>query len=336
MHVLLTGAFGNIGMSALEALLARGHAVRCFDVPTAANRAQAARFGEKIEVVWGDLRRAEDVNAAVKGQDVVVHLAFIIPKLSATRVESEAEPNLAWDVNVGGTHHVIEACRAQPRRPKLIFSSSYHVFGVTQHLSPPRTVADPVNPVEHYSKHKVACEWMVQASDLQWSILRFSATLPITLTLDPYLFHIPLDNRMEFTHTRDVGTAVANAVTSEAIWGKLLLIGGGPKCQLLYGEIVAKVMEGLGIGMLPAAAFGTEYFPTDWVDATESQRLLQYQQRTFDDYVADVIALLGPKRYLLRLARPFVRAWLLRKSPFWKERRAGRVARPAVPHPVTP
>lgn len=336
MNVLLTGAFGNIGMSALEALLDRWHHVRCFDLPTEANRAQAARFGDKIEVVWGDLRKAEDVNAAVQGQDVVVHLAFIIPKLSVTGANSEEQPNLAWEVNVGGTHHLIEAIRAQPHPPKLLFSSSYHVFGVTQHRPPPRTVDDPVDPIEHYSKHKVACEWMVKASNLEWAILRFSATLPIALTMDPYMFTIPLDNRMEFTHTRDVGVAVANAVSSQEIWGKTLLIGGGPRCQLLYGEIVSKVLTAVGVGMLPERAFGGGYFPTDWVDSTESQRLLQYQQRTFDDYIADLKALLGPRRYLIRVARPFVRAWLLRKSPFRRQRKPERVVRPAVPRPMTP
>ena len=335
MNVLLTGAFGNIGMSALEALLDRWHHVRCFDVPTEANRARAARFGDKIEVLWGDLRKAEDVNAAVVGQDVVAHLAFIIPKLSVTGAGSEEQPDLAWDVNVGGTHRLIEAIRAQPRPPKLLFSSSYHVFGVTQHLPPPRTVNDPVDPIEHYSRHKVACEWMVKASNLQWTILRFSATLPVALTLDPYMFTIPLDNRMEFTHTRDVGVAVANAVTAEAVWGKTLLIGGGPRCQLLYGEIVSKVLEAVGVGMLPERAFGGGYFPTDWVDSTESQRILQYQQRTFDDYIADLKALLGARRHLVRLGRPFVRSWLLRKSPFWQARRKERAIPAIAPRPAT-
>lgn len=336
MNVLLTGAFGNIGMSALEALLERGHRIRCFDVPTEANRACAARFGDRIEVLWGDLRQAEDVRAAVVDQEVVVHLAFIIPKLSVTGTGSEDHPDLAWEVNVGGTHHLIEALRAQRRPPKLLFSSSFHVFGVTQHLPPPRTVNDPVAPSEHYSRHKVACEWMVKASNLQWSILRFSATFPLALTLDPYMFTIPLDNRMEFTHTRDVGVAVANAVTSDAVWGKTLLIGGGPRCQLRYGDIVAKVLEAMGVGMLPKEAFGTRYFPTDWVDSAESQRLLQYQQRTFDDYIADLKALLGARQYLIRLGRPFVRAWLLNKSPFWHDRRHKRRPSSTVPQPTSP
>jgi len=37
MNVLLTGAFGNVGLSTLEELLRQGHQVRCFDLKTRAN-----------------------------------------------------------------------------------------------------------------------------------------------------------------------------------------------------------------------------------------------------------------------------------------------------------
>lgn len=323
MRVLLTGAFGNIGVSALEALLERQHRVRCFDIQTKTTEETAKRFGDAIEVVWGDLRDSEAVAEAVEDQNVVIHLGFIIPKLSASGIESESAPDLAWDVNVRGTLNVLDALRAQPNPPRLVFASSYHVYGLTQDQPPPRTVDDPVRPVEHYARHKVACEWLVKASRLDWTILRFSATLPISLRLDPYMFEIPLANRMEFVHTRDVGVALANAVTNEEVWGKTLLIGGGPECQLTYREIVEGVMQTMGIGMLPEDAFGSEPFATDWVDSSESESLLQYQKRTFQDYLRDMRDLLGAKHILLRLFGPLVRLWLLRKSTFWRAKRSG-------------
>jgi nucleoside-diphosphate-sugar epimerase len=321
MKVLLTGAFGNIGTSALLALLAEGHEVRCFDLRTEANEGAAQSFEDGVEVVWGDLRDAAALAGAVAGREVVVHLGFLIPKLSVTGLESETVPDLAWEVNVGGTFNLLNAMRAQRSPPRLVFASSYHVYGLTQGQAPPRQVDDPVEPVEHYARHKVACEWMVKASGLTWTILRFSASLPISLTLDPYMFEIPLSNRMEYVHTRDVGVAVANAVVSDEVWGKTLLIGGGADCQLTYGEIVEGVLGALGIGMLPAEAFGREPFATDWVDSQESQRLLRYQSRTFDDYLRDMQRTVGWRRPFIRLFRPFVRRWLLRRSPYWKQKR---------------
>jgi UDP-glucose 4-epimerase len=321
LNVLLTGAFGNVGTSAIEELLKQGHHVRCFDLKTRANQRKAHKYRDRIEVVWGDLRRPEDVAAAVRGQDVVVHLAFIIPKLSATGFESEDRPDWAREINVGGTRNIIAAMKALPHPPRLIFSSSYHVYGQTHDQAPPRTICDPVDPIEHYACHKVECEEMVRQSGLEWAILRFAAVLPLSLRLDPGMYDVPPDNRMEYVHTRDVGLAIANAVGSDEMWGKLWLIGGGPRCQYTYREILEKILGGMGVGMLPEEAFTTVPFPTDWIDTTESQRVLRYQQRDLDDYVQELVKLMGVKRHLIRLFRPLVRAFLVRRSPYLRARR---------------
>ena len=162
MRVLVTGAFGNIGRSTVEELLKQGHQVRCFDIRTRANEKAARRYRGRVEVSWGDLRRPDDVAAAVADQEAVIHLAFIIPKLSVTGFESEDHPEWAREINVGGTQNLIEAMKAQPRPPRLLFASSYHIYGRTQDQPPPRTVEDPVQPIEHYAWHKVEAEALVR------------------------------------------------------------------------------------------------------------------------------------------------------------------------------
>lgn len=140
------------------------------------------------------------------------------------------------------------------------------------------------------------------------------------------MFDVPLDNRIEFGHVRDVAAPFATGLETEAIWGKLLLIGGGKRCQYLYRELVAGVLDAAGVGMLPARAFTRTPFPTDWLDTRESQRLLQYQERTVEDYARDLRALLGFRRHLVRLLRPVVRWWLLRYSPYWRRAETPSVA----------
>jgi nucleoside-diphosphate-sugar epimerase len=316
MNILLTGAFGNIGEHTLEELLQRGHAVRCFDMPTKRNEKIARKYGQQIEVAWGDLRNLQDVAAAVQNQEAVLHLGFVIPRLSVTGVNSEEQPDFAYAVNVGGTRNLLEALKSQPIPPRLMFASSLHVYGPTQNLSPPRTASDPVHPIEHYAQHKVKCEELVKESGLEWAIFRLPATLPIRMILDTGMFDVPLENRIEYGHGRDVGTAFANGVECPEIWGKTLLIGGGPHCQFHYRELVGRIMEAIGVGMLPAKAFSHIPFSTDWLDTTESQRLLNYQTRTLDDYLKELRALLGWRLPLIRALRPFVRSWLLRQSPY--------------------
>jgi len=315
MRVLVTGAFGNIGTSLLDELTSRGHDVRTFDVATKANRRRARKYAGKIDTVWGDVRKPEDLGAAVIDRDAIVHLAFVIPHLSVTGIESERQPEWARAVNVDGTRNLIAAAEAQPQPPRLVFASSLHIYGRTQDLQPPRLTTDPVCPTEHYSHHKVECERLVRASRLQWGILRLAATFPLAIKMDRGMFNVPLGNRMEWVHTRDVALAMANAHESAAVWGKTLHIGGGERCQFYFRDLAGRVLEAFGVGRLPEAAFATTPFCTDWLDTSESQALLQYQTRTLDDYTREMVALIGPTRHLVRLFRPFVRYWLLSQSP---------------------
>jgi UDP-glucose 4-epimerase len=322
MKILLTGAFGNIGTSTLEELLKRGHRITCFDMKTKSNEKVARSLCGNAEVLWGDLRVHEDVAAAVWDQDVVVHLAFVIPTLSATGVSSEAEPEWARAINVDGTRNLIDEMKAQPLPPKFLFSSSLHVYGKTQDQPPPRTISDQPQPVEHYAKHKLECERLIKESGLEWTIFRLGASLPVRLVLDPAMFEVPLDNRIEFVHRKDVGLAIANALESDEVWGKTWLIGGGSRCQLYQRELVASVLDAVGVGMLPEEAFAKEPYPTDWLDTFESQNVLAFQRRTLQDYVQEVRSKVGFKRHLIRLFRPLVRTWLLSKSTAWGNRNA--------------
>ncbi|MCJ7568631.1 MAG: NAD(P)-dependent oxidoreductase [Anaerolineales bacterium] len=314
MNVLLTGAFGNIGQSALDALITRGHQVRCFDLKTKVNKSIAKSYGQSVQIFWGDLRRIEDLREALRDIQVVVHLAFVIPTLSATGVSSETDPEWARENNVGGMNNLLEAMKQQPQPPKLLFSSSLHIYGKTQHLPPPRTVLEIPHPIEHYAKHKVECEEMIKRSGLTWTIFRLGASLPIRLVIDPAMFEVPLNNRIEFVHRRDVGLAIANGLEADEIWGKIWHIGGGPDCQLFQRELVEGVLESVGVGMLPEDAFTDEPYPTDWLDTEDSQRLLNFQRRTLSDYIEDVRKIVGFRRFFIILFRPIIRVWILSKS----------------------
>lgn len=268
--------------------------------------------------------------AAVRDQDAVVHLAFVIPKISATGVDCEKRPDWAREINVGGTGNLLAAMSAEPRKPALIFASSLHVFGQTQDRKPPRKVTDRVRPVEHYAHHKVECEGMVRAYSGRWAIFRLAAALPVRLILDPGVFDVPLGNRIEYIHSRDVATAIANALDCPAVWGRTWLIGGGSRCQFYYRDLVTQVLQGTGVGMLPSTAFSTTPFSTDWLDTLESQRLLGYQQHTLEDYVRDVQAAMGWRRFVVPLVRPLLRLSLLKQSPYYRQRKAAAKGLPRV------
>jgi nucleoside-diphosphate-sugar epimerase len=313
MNVLVTGGFGNIGRSAVDALQAEGHRVRVLSPRSPRHERTARRLG--LDVAWGDIRRREDVAAALRGQEAVVHLAAIIPP------DSDEKPELARAVNVEGTGTLLAEALASVQPPRFLFASTFDVFGRTTHLPPPRRVSDPVSATDAYTGHKIEAEGMVRASGLDHVIMRFADVPKLALRpAHPLMFEIPLDTRIETLHTRDAGLAVARCLACPEAWGRTLLVGGGPRCQVHFRDYLARFLTVMGVGPLPDEAFGTTPYPTDWIDTEESQRLLRYQRHSLDDIVAEVGALLGWRRPLMPLLRPLVRRRMLGLSPYWRAR----------------
>jgi UDP-glucose 4-epimerase len=131
LTVAVTGPTGDIGQPLLRALdKARevkrviGMARRPFD---------PASLGlKKTTYRQGDVTRREDVDALVKGADVVVHLAFII--LAAGSEESR-------EINLRGSRNVFEAAAAAGAK-RLVYASSVAAYGF--HADNPQPLTEDV------------------------------------------------------------------------------------------------------------------------------------------------------------------------------------------------
>lgn len=118
MKVMITGGAGFLGINMVRYLLERGHEVVSLDI---------APFDypekDKITVVTGDIRRAEDVATALRGCDSVVHCAAALPLY---------KPEDIFSTDIDGTRTVLEqAQKAGVRR--VVHVSSTAVYGVPDH-----------------------------------------------------------------------------------------------------------------------------------------------------------------------------------------------------------
>ena len=96
---------------------------------------------------------------------------------------------------------------------------------------------------------------------------------------------------------------------------------------MLQQEFMSKILNAMGIGMLPDSAFRVatkpeEWFYTDWLDTTESQRLLQYQQRTYDQYIEELKQAVGFKRHFARLFRGMAQKRILAQSHYYQQQKS--------------
>lgn len=313
MHVLLTGPFGTIGTRVLDELLTRGHRVRCFDLDTPNNRQWHRRYRDRVDMQWGDITNSDDVAQAVVGVDGIIHLAAMIPPMS------EQRPELAERVNVYGTQLLLEAAGRQTQTPVFIFPSSISVHGYSAGRQPPCRVDTPMEARDNYAGHKIACEKLIQASDLRFVILRVGACddaenqkdldkkamLKLMLSLSP-------DTRIEYLHPKDAAIAMVNALSCKAAWGKALFLGSGAASQQTWLEYVNLSLNASGIGSLKASNFGTEPYYTDWMDTDESQRLLQFQRYGLEAYRQELMHKHRYSRPLVKLLSPLLRVLIVR------------------------
>ncbi|NPD88811.1 MAG: NAD(P)-dependent oxidoreductase [Asgard group archaeon] len=320
MNVLLTGAYGNLGQSTLKFLAKAKHCVTCFDLLTNKNLKFAKRLLREYDfkTIFGDILNEVLIAETVKDQDCIIHLAGITPPLT------EKKPALAYLINVEGTKVLLKEAKKQKNPPKIIFPSSISIYGPQAPDLPPRTVEHPINPSDVYTKTKAEAENIIQESGLPWIIFRTTAVPSLSLRDNAMnlLYEIPMGQKIEFAHTYDVGLAFANAVTFQTE-GRIMMLGGGKKCQYINRDFLTKYFQVLGIGMLPEAVFKEpetkdDWYYTNWLETEESQKLLNYQHHSFDDFLAEINDKMRYSRFFVFLLRSFIRRYLIRKSPYYK------------------
>jgi nucleoside-diphosphate-sugar epimerase len=142
MRALVTGAGGFIGTALVRALAARGDDVRALVRQAPEQLADAG-----VEVVTGDATDPATLRAAVRGCDLVFHLAGV------RRAAGEAE---FLRVNAGSTRALLDACLdAAPGLSRFVLAGSMAAAGPSL---APRREEEPPAPVEPYGRSKAEAE----------------------------------------------------------------------------------------------------------------------------------------------------------------------------------
>lgn len=122
---LITGGAGFIGSNLCEALLKRGHFVRCLDDLSTGKKENIQPFLEKpnFEFIKGDIRDLDTCMNACKNIDYVSHQAAwgSVPR-------SIEMPLVYEEINIKGTLNMLEAAR-QNKVKKFVYASSSSVYG---------------------------------------------------------------------------------------------------------------------------------------------------------------------------------------------------------------
>jgi len=256
--VLVTGAGGFVGSHLVEALVKKGARVRAFvhynsrndwgmleDVPRTILR--------EVEVVAGELKDADCVREAVRGQQVIFHLGALIGI-----PYSYVNPRDVVDTNVGGTLNILTAA-LDFEVEKVIHTSTSEIYGTAQYV--PMDEKHPVNPQSPYAATKSGADLLALSFycsfDLPVGIIRpfniygprqsARAVIPSIITQALLKRKINLGSvypTRDLTFVKDSAEGFIRFAECDKTVGEVVNLGSGMEVSI--NQIVSIVSEYLG------------------------------------------------------------------------------------------
>src|SRR4030067_986577 len=158
--ILVTGADGFIGSHLTEELIMQGADVRAFVFYNSFSSwgwldHSPEEIKKDIDVFAGDVRDPHGVREAMRGCDIVFHLAALI-----SIPYSYHSPDTYIDTNVKGTLNIVQAAR-ELGISKVIHTSTSEVYGTAQFV--PITEEHPLQGQSPYSASKIGADQIVMS-----------------------------------------------------------------------------------------------------------------------------------------------------------------------------
>jgi UDP-glucose 4-epimerase len=270
---LVTGGAGFIGSNLVDALVARGDAVRVVDNFSTGQMANLAQVRDRIEIISADLSNLDALTEAARGVDYIFHHAA--PECGSYDDLDEVAGRWARATD---TLNVLIAARETGVR-RVIYASSGSVYGHPNALQ--LKESDPILPLSPYAFTKLTgehqCIAFASLYGLETVRLRYfnvygprqcassphAAAVPIILKAmlarqSPVLLE-DVQEYQDFLYIDDAVHAALLAADVERASGKVYNIARGRAVNLL--ELVATVNEILGTQIVPMCS---EFRPHDY------------------------------------------------------------------------
>lgn len=282
-NILITGGAGFIGQRLVEKFGMAGYDVCVLDIESPL----VLTHGKYIK---SDIFDFEKLTVAIENYDVIIHLVGLADARAA-----QTQPAESFRLNIASLQNLLEACRIDGNRRKLIFPSSAAIYGITKTL-PVRESFTP-HPTNVYSWHKCMCEEMIQCYHdnfaLKYTILRLfnvygrgnRGVMDLFLkkaARGETIRSFGLQQYRDFVYAGDVAEAFYKSAVDGKADNRTINIGSGKGTQI--GEILGLICE-----IYPETRWvheeGNSVLYDSVADITLAKKLLDYKPHASKEFM---------------------------------------------------
>ena len=314
-RVLITGGLGFIGSNLAHQLVALGARVLLVDslIPEyGGNPFNIRGIEDRVRVNVADIRQQSTMNHLVQGHEVIFNLAGQV-----SHIDSMQDPYTDLEINCRSQLCVLEACRHNNPRVKVVFAGTRQVYGRPDSL--PVSEAHLVRPTDINGINKAAGEYYHLVYNNVFGVRACSLRLTnvygprqllkhnrqgfigwfIRLALEDRELQIFGDGaqRRDFVYVDDAADAFLRAGADDASNGQVFNVGGMEPITL--GDLVELILRTAGSGRFTCVEWPPEKKAIDigdfYADSSKIHRTLGWQpttplaaglKRTFEFYRA--------------------------------------------------
>ena len=293
--ILITGASGSVGSYLVNELIKTGeYEITALDLVNKKSQKQFKKLRNKINVIYGDVTDKVLMEALIKDQDYVIHLASTMPPLGNNY-------DLSLNNELGGVKVIVNSINKVNKNCNLIYTSSTSIYNTYDESN----IDSKINKenMSNYSLFKYKSELYIMNNLNKYTILRVPLILNNVLHV-PFMFNVNKNTIIDTITVVDLSNCIIKLInTNKQVNKKTYNVTSSNEFRLKYNSILKIALKYYGVTFkfVCSRLFLDEvYYSPIISDSDKLNNMLDYRIDTLSKYKKR-IKKANNKRYIPKL-----------------------------------
>lgn len=298
--VLVTGAAGTVGVHVVKYLLAEGkYEVTILDLKNKNSFQKLKRFRKRVNILYGDIMNNVLIEALVKDQDIIIHLASVLPPLS------DMKKGLSEAIEYQGCENIIRAITYYNPKCHFIYASTTSIYNGIENPSVKSKIKK--ENLTYFAESKLKTEELIKDKLKNYTILRVPLVLS-NLVNEPFIYNIKKQEVIDVITKEDCAYAFVRAIRYlDKINKKTYDLSMAE--PILYDDLLKNILKyrGLSFSFLFNKLFVEKnYVSPVTTDKDDLEEIISYRNDTIQSYYNRIKRQNKNRKLAKILAKPFL------------------------------